>query len=143
MSDTQTAAFTKVAEDQRLEFLPRVVGRHFLAFENVVYTIAELQVSDYQGGYWEFLQEEGGVLGYMRPAESRTWGVDTEYHAVEMTSDALGLALSVMAANRVMWALAKDGILPPGNEQLSNLYHSLTELAYEHSESAAISQFLD
>jgi hypothetical protein len=143
MSDTQTAAFTEVADDQRLAFLPSVVGRHFMAFENAVYTIAERQVTDYQGGYWKFLQEEGGSLGYMRPAESRTWIVDTEYQAVEMSSDALGLALSIMAANQVMWSLAPDGILPCGNEQLSNLYHCLTELAYEHAESAAISLFLD
>ena len=143
MSDAQTAVFTEVADEQRLEVLPRGGGRHFLAFENVVYTIAERQVSDYQGGYWEFLQEEGGVLGYMRPAKSRTWVVDTEYHSVEMSSDALGLALSVMAANQVMWALAKDGILPRGNEQLSNLYYSLNDLAHKHSESSVISQFLD
>lgn len=143
MSVSKLPGFYLVSENSRLSFMLDIVGSSFIFVENDIFKKARDLVEGYDGGQWDFVKSDSSSFGYIRPTEKRIWKVNTSFHSVSMSSDALGLALTVMACNHALFAVCVSGSTNESHQTLSNTYDALMDLWPEHPEVDSIAQFLD
>ena len=131
-----TVIAQRVAEPQRLRTLPRVIGPLYLSFENTVYNMMGHYCTNYAGGYWEFYTLSNGGF-YMAPDQSQpmTIIVDGNGFSGELSADAAGVFITLMALNQFAWR-SRD-------ERFADLFYQLHEFALNHTEANAILRAID
>jgi hypothetical protein len=100
---------TLVADDDRLDFLPKHFGaRAMLHFETKVYDTAQQLCSEYKGGYWNFYEGPKGSF-FMAPS-SGTYDCDSPHNGWRGKVDAVtfGMICSLYAMNSVCWRFVED-----------------------------------
>lgn len=125
---------TKVADDDRLDVLPRHFPKSFLKFENLVYNMTEHVCSDYQGGFWEFYELSNGGL-FMAPQSDNEWQVSVpgNYFEGSVSSQVLGIISSLFALN----ALAHT------DELAADKYYQLLDHVRSHPDQGVIYRAID
>jgi hypothetical protein len=127
-----------VADEQRLNVLPRYFGAKLTYAELLVYQWMGQLCEGYGGGYWNFrLLSNGGF--YMAPQRDEPMQIRVETNGYEgaMSADAAGVTACLFAfcdmANRT------------GSEQerFIDLYYHLREYAACHAECAEILRAID
>ena len=133
---------TTVPEDKRQFFLPTNVGtKHMLAFEFYLYDLAQQQIKDYNGGFWEFYTLDNGAW-YMAPeGEGKVQVVAPNMYSGEMSRDAAGLALTLIAINHLLWHTYTTD--PERSEKLNAAFYALRDYAAQHPEAAEIYGAID
>lgn len=130
---------TECPEDKRLNFLPRHIGEdsgQFLHYEHLTFSFLEKASPDYGGGFWSFYNLSNGGF-YMAPALERPLRIiwEDNYFDSEMSPDAAGICVSLMAQNAFAWEIDID--------RFGEKFHALRDYAAQHEEAHLIYSFID
>lgn len=141
MQEEKIVATLVTDEDERIEFLPRLLGmRNLMRGQNKPFEWAGRLSKDYGGGSWAFydLSSNGGALigGYLAPQGSKQFTVIQNMNGYEgvMSADALGLTATIFTIAELM---------QNGDEKLITLYYHLLDFAAQHNEASEIFGAID
>ena len=127
-----------VAEENRLETLPKHFGRYLMQVENMVYHFARRLVPAYTGGLWHFYELSNGGF-YMAPdAKSMHLYVDGNGFDCEMSADAIGLTVCLFTFSHGSFQFPDDP-----DETFARHYHLARDFSYFHPEARFISAAID
>lgn len=136
--DSKTITRTQVAEDDRLDFLPKHMGLRLLfrGQNRFMEYMDRLSPQDYGGGYWEFYELSNGGW-YTAPAGEQRYRMewDGNYYKGEMSADAAGITASLFT----ICELANVS----GEDKLIAAYHLLLDYARQHAEAQEILSAID
>src|SRR5450631_1597090 len=126
----------EVANDERLQTLPRHFGRHMLTVEYAVYALMRKLASQYSGGYWAFFELSNGGF-YMAPECETELRICVDGNGFEgtMSADAAGITVCLFALSHLSFQIADDSI--------AEHFHRLRDFALEHAEASAILSAID
>lgn len=125
-----------VRDNDRLAFLPRVVGGHYLRAEHSVYNYMQYICPNYTGGFWNYYTlSNGGFYMAQQSTESIRIEIDSNGYCGEMSADAAG----IVACLFMLCALAAK----THDDLIIDRYHQLREYACEHAEASAILRAID
>ena len=126
----------EVANDERLQTLPRHFGRHMLTVESAVYAFMRRLANQYSGGYWAFFELSNGGF-YMAPEcdTELSIGVDGNGFEGTMSADAAGITVCLFALSHLSFQIA--------DESIAEHFHRLRDFALEHAEASAILAAID
>lgn len=137
-TDVTTITRTPVAAGDRLDILPKYLGRHFLEGEILIYTNLDIFCAAYKGAYWQMYELSNGAF-YMAPdfgaADLVHISVASNYYEGDMSPDAAGIVACLYAFNMLANKHQTD--------ELIELFHALRDYAGEHPEGAAIFGAID
>ena len=132
----ETITKTKCPDDKRLDFLPDQVGNHFLRYENLTYNFMRKACNDYGGGFWDYYSlSNGGFYMVFNTEKSLKMIWEDNYFDAEMSADAAGISISLLAQNAFAWEVEP--------EKFTTKYHALLDYAAQHEEAALIYRFID
>ncbi len=126
----------RVADNDRMDFLPSKLPGKFLQFEGATYDQLRGLTRDYAGGYWDFYDLTNGGF-FIAPHGAGEYAVNVAsngYHGT-MSHEAAGITASLYALNAMCWKYHE--------ERYNELYHHLRDFALEHAEAAAILGAID
>lgn len=134
-SDHTPIIATPVGQEDRLQFLPTLFGRHFMQVESAAYTWMRKLCGDYEGGYWEFLTLPNGG-GYLRPADG-PWVLDVDGNGFRgrLSNDAAGIVVTLFALSHLSFRFP--------DSELGGIYHRVLEYAKQHPEAEKILAAID
>jgi hypothetical protein len=126
----------EVANDERLQTLPRHFGRYMLDVEYAVYAFMRKLANQYTGGSWAFFELSNGGF-YMAPECETTFGISVDGNGFEgaMSADAAGIIVSLFALSHLSFQIPEESI--------AQHYHQLRDFALEHAEARAILAAID
>lgn len=127
---------TIVAEDDRMEFMPKHLGRHLMAGQNMFFDYLGQLSPDYKGGYWEFYELSNGGW-YTAPAGEQRYKMAWagNYYEGEMSADAAGITASLYTLSHLANTTEEDSLI--------NAYHLLRDFAIQHAEGQEILSAID
>lgn len=129
---------TRVPDDRRMDFLPRLFGRRLLIIgEHTVFRFMEiLSPSDYGGGFWDFYELADQPL-YLAPTSKPRFRIQCEGNGFEgeVSADAAGIIATLFAFSHLSFRHDDD--------ELAEGYGRLYAYAADHPEAAAIFQAID
>lgn len=139
MTQTQTDATITaqlVSEHERLGFMPRLFGRHYIQGEWLVYDWMRHLSSEYKGGYWNFYELSNGG-GYLAPRREGAFKMACagNWFEGEVSADAAGIIATLYALNGLANRTEDDAII--------ERYYQLANFAYEHAENGKIAAAID
>ena len=127
---------TLVAEDDRMDFMPKHLGRQLMRGQNMFPGYLDRLSVDYNGGYWEFYElSNGGWYTAPRGDQRYKMAWDGNYYQGEMSADAAGITASLFSINELANRTGEDGFI--------NAYHLLLDFAREHEEAQEILSAID
>ena len=125
-----------IAEDVRLDALPRHFGLHMLRLEDAVFDFMRQFATQYVGGYWDMLDLSNGGF-YMRsgnePVQLR---VPSNGYEGVMSADAAGITVSLFAYSHLSFQF-------PEETRFSRHFYQLRAYALEHPEASLIFAAID
>ena len=126
----------EIANDERMQTLPRHFGREMLAVEYAIYAFMRKLARQYTGGYWTFYELSNGGF-YMAPECETTFHVSVDGNDFQgtMSADAAGITACLFALSHLSFQI------PSGT--IANHYHQLRDFALEHAEAGAILAAID
>jgi len=133
----------KVADLDRLDFLPKHIGNHFAQFENYIYKLADNHVAEYKGGYWEFYElSNGGFYMSLASEESFSFENPNNYCSMQqLDSETISIILNLYALSNFSMMLYQKGI---DNDKPAIGYHVLRDYAaLEHEHASIIMKAID
>ena len=135
-SNPQAIVAREVADNERMQMLPRHFGRDMLTVEYAIFAFMRKLSSRYTGGYWSY-RELSNQGFYMAPqSESRfPISVDGNGFEGEMSADAAGITACLFALSHLSFQVR--------NEQIAEHYHLLRDFALEHEEASVILAAID
>ena len=123
-------------ESQRLEFLPRFVGKHFMVYEGFIFNKMREDAEKYEGGFWEYYAlSNGGFYMGLDQSERITMECTGNYFKGTMSADAASIGVNLYALNTFAWQLDAD--------KFSEDYYQLRDYALQHEEVAQIMAYID
>lgn len=134
MRETITA--TPVAEDNRMNFMPKHLGRHLWQGQNLFPAYLERMSPDYSGAYWEFFELSNGGW-YIAPMSDQHFNMSWSGNGYEgeMSADAAGITASLYALCHLANTTEEDAII--------SAYHLLRDFAVGHPEGQEILAAID
>ncbi len=132
----QTIEAREVANEARLQSLPRHFGRHMLTVESAVYAFMRRLANQYSGGYWAFFELSNGGF-YMAPKCDTELSICVDGNGFEgtMSADAAGITVCLFALSHLSFQIADD--------RIAEHFHRLRDFALEHAETSAILAAID
>ncbi len=126
----------EVANDERLQTLPRHFGRHMLTVEYAVYAFMRKLANPYSGGYWAFFELSNGGF-YMVPECDTELSICVDGNGFDgtMSADAAGITVCLFALSHLSFQIADDSI--------AQHFHLLRDFALKHAEASAILAAID
>ena len=126
----------EVAQDERLQILPRHFGRHMLRVEYAVYAFMRKLASQYTGGSWAFFELSNGGF-YMAPECGTKISICVDGNGFEgtMSAGAAGITVCLFALSHLSFQIA--------DESIAEHFHRLRDFALEHAEASAILAAID
>lgn len=129
---------TLVADDDRLEFLPKHLGLSLLFRGQNMFMeyMDKLSPKDYGGGFWEFYELSNGGW-YTAPRGDDQYRMEWAGNHYEgtMSADAAGITASLFTICELANRSQKDSLI--------QAYHALREYAVQHAEWEQIGQAID
>ena len=127
---------TLCPDQERLDFLPRHTGKHFLRYEQLVYATMDKSCEGYSGGFWHYYTLSNGGF-FMALDDHRRFRVecDSNGYEGEMSAEAVSLGVNLFVQNRFAWEIEA--------EHFSNAFYQLKDFAAEHPEVRDIMAFID
>ena len=135
-SNTQAIVAREVAENERLQMLPRHFGRDMLTVECAIFAFMRKLSVQYTGGYWTYYELTNRGF-YMAPQSDSRFlvAVDTNDFTGEMSADAAGITACLFALSQLSFQVR--------NDQIAEHFHLLRDFALEHSEANVILAAID
>lgn len=130
-----------VVESERLQILPKYLGRYMLAFESEVYTQMSRLCESYEGGYWEYyeLSNHGFFMATGETGEKVSLCNTGNWFQGSMSAEAAGIVVCLFALNSLLYRFEDQRDI----ERLYHLYDALRAFAGEHDESRLIYRAID
>lgn len=124
-------------ESKRLDFLPAFVGKHYLAYESMIFDkLREASNGQYNGGYWEFYTlSNGGFYMELRQDEALKMECIGNYYNGTMSAEAASIAVNLCVQNAFAWQVDA--------EKHSAHFDQLRDYAIQHNEAAQIMAYID
>lgn len=139
MDTTETPEITAetIAQEERGNFLPSLLPKAWLPFENTVYNLASTHSEDYQGGLWAFVELSNGGM-FMHPQSEKIFKVECwgNHYEGNMSAEAFGIGLCLHAFSRLSFSNRRGGLL-------SDRFAQLYDFAAGHAEASEIFSFID
>ncbi len=134
---------TVVPEDERLDFLPDLVGLRCMDVELAIFQFMGKLDNLYKGGYWDFVRINSGG-GYLRPDwEGKRQLIWPDNCSDELVSaDAAGIVVTLFALSRVSFISAEKEQWNAA-ERLSKVHRQITEFSRHHPEGSQIAALID
>ena len=127
---------TLVKEEDRLDFLPKHLGKKFLKFEMLTYAFMDNFCEEYSGGFWNFWTlDNGGILMTLDSTESFKVINPLNYFEDTMSAQAASVGMNLFALN--------DLANRTQDEKLADYFYALRDFASEHPEASKIFQLID
>jgi hypothetical protein len=126
---------TRVAEDHRLDFLPRHFKGWMLIFEGAVYARLRHLCAHYHGGYWEFFDLSNGGC-YMAPACGEFHLQAPNGYEGTVDADTTGVIVT-------LYALSHLSFQHPTKDVFAKHFHELRDFAMDHPQASAIFAAID
>ena len=134
----ETTSATLVADDQRLDFLPRHFGTLMLNVENYIYNRFDALCPDYDGGYWEFYElSNGGCYLAPRGEQYRIQQPNNHFDEV-VNADAAGIIITLYAMSELSFAYYYEKV-----EVFSERFYQLRDFALSHADARLIFRAID
>jgi hypothetical protein len=135
-NDSNAIVAREVAENERLQMLPKHFGRDMLTVEYAVFAFMRKLSTQYTGGYWVY-HELSNRGFYMAPQSDSNFlvAVDTNDFAGEMSADAAGITACLFALSHLSFQVR--------NDQIGEHFHLLRDFALEHAEASVILAAID
>lgn len=126
-----------VSESDRLDFLPKFLGKHFASFEGLVFGLMAEYSEEYSGGYWLFWTLSNGAFYMALDDKDKKYQISCagNYFDGLMTADAAGVVVCLIALNRLA--------CHTGEERFVELFYGLRDWALEHPEAELILAAID
>jgi hypothetical protein len=126
----------EIANNERLQALPRHFGRHMLNVEHAAYAFMRKLAKQYSGGHWEFFELSNGGF-YMAPECESTFSIFVDGNGFEgtLSADATGIVACLFALSHLSFQIP--------DESIAQHYHQLRDFALEHAEARAILSAID
>lgn len=123
-------------ESERLEFLPRFVGKHFMAYEAYIFNKMKEDAAKYNGGFWEYYTLFNGGF-YMSLTQEKPLKMVCvgNYYEGEMSADAASIGVNLFALNTFACEI--------NPEKFGEAYYQLRDYAIQHNEAAQIMAYID
>lgn len=120
-----------VAENQRLQMLPKHFGRHMLSVEHAVYSFMRELAKAYSGGYWTYFELSNGGF-YMAPQLEASFDITVDGNGFSgtLSADAAGITACLFAFSHLSFRIS--------DQRLSDHFHALRDFALGHAESRLI-----
>lgn len=135
--DSILVTATRVPDDQRMLFLPRVLGQNMQVGETLVYDWMSELAPDYHGGFWVFYEISNGGF-YMAPeldCETIRIRCAGNFYEGCMSPDAAGVVATLHALNDLAWKTRQARMI--------DLFHCLRNYAGDHAEGPEIFSAID
>ena len=125
-----------IAEDARLDTLPRHFGLHMLRLEDTVFDFMRQFVTRYIGGVWDMLELSNGGF-YMRTGNDPVnFRVPSNGFEEVMSADAAGITVCLFAYSHLSFQF-------PAEARFSRHFYELRAFALEHPEASLIFAAID
>jgi hypothetical protein len=136
-----------VAEENRLEFLPDNIGKHFIAYEDAIMNAMDKHIAEYNGGYYEFYKTDSGapIMIWSEDPDSEVTVVGDNYYSGKMSPVTASIAVNILIMNLLGWHLHEKGHIDD-SKHMFDLYHNLRNWAYSNldgDQAVELSKFLD
>lgn len=128
---------TLIKSGDRLDFLPKHVGRKFLQYEQAIYRYMHEYCEGYTGGMWNYytLSNGGFFMAWDADETSLKVSQPMNYYEGEMSAEAASVGMNLYVQNA--FAHQVDA------ERFSEAFHALRDFAIQHQEAAQIMAFID
>lgn len=136
MTTLEAITATKAKINEQLDFLPKYTGKHYLAYETMIYEYMGYASPDYKGGLWSYYGLSNGGF-YMRFIGREVMNMECEdnMYQGEMSADAASIGINLFVQNAFAWQVDA--------ERFSAAYHALRDFALQHKEAGEILRFID
>lgn len=127
---------TRVADENRAEFLPRFFGEYCLMGELTVQLWLAQLSTNYRGGYWHFYTLSNGGF-YMAPEQQDALHLSVcgNHFDAKMSADAAGIVATLFALNELLEN--------EGGDKFVNFYYFLRDFVGCHPEESLIYAAID
>ena len=134
--DATVITAQRVAEAERMDFLPRYAGRRFLLVETAAFRFLEQVSPDYHGGYWHFYTLSNGGF-FLVPAGPTRFRLRCDGNGFSgmVSAEAAGIVACAMALSHLSCQFEE--------ERLVDAFYQLRDFAATHIEASAIFGALD
>lgn len=129
-----TFTYTVVADEDRMDFLPKYCGNVFPYFERAVFNFARAFSVGYKGGYWQFYECSNGAF-FMAPDSDEQFMTYVPGNGFEgvLSAVGFGITLTLFALN---YLAARD-------PAMAEKYDLLMDFLVAVPESGVISRAID
>ena len=125
-----------IAEDARLDALPRHFGSHMLRLEDAVFDFMRQFATGYVGGYWDMLELTNGGFYLRTGSEPVKFRVASNGFEGVMSPDAAGITVCLFAYSHLSFQF-------PAEERFSRHFYLLRTYALEHPDANLIFAAID
>lgn len=128
-------------EKNRMDRITSMFGT--IQFNNIAFNIAEIMADNYNGGFWDYLEDENGRFLYMAPT-SGNFDISVEGNGFtgNVDADTFGIIVTLTGLSHLMMYLFEKN-KHHGHEHLNDLFFRLRQVALEHENAATIMQAID
>lgn len=125
-----------IADDARLDALPRHFGSHMLRLEDTVFDFMRQFATGYVGGYWDMLELTNGGFYLRTGGEPVAFRVASNGFEGVMSPDAAGITVCLFAYSHLSFQF-------PAEERFSRHFYLLRTYALEHPDANLIFAAID
>lgn len=123
---TTETLFTVIPEDDRLDFLEKHFGKHFLQFENLLFAIARKTLLNYSGGYWEYALTENGYPFVLPKSDDPITVTDIfGVNPTQLSAALAGIHSTTLVIMALLQSAEKYNLSDEFHDHLIDLYHEL------------------
>src|SRR5699024_4959691 len=90
---------TLVSDEERLNFLPRVMGKYYLKGESLVYAWMRKLCYSYDGGFWDFYELSNGGF-FLAPSTDEQF-ILRLYEEEKLSSTGSGIVVTLFALGQL------------------------------------------
>src|SRR5258706_7331722 len=125
-----------IAEDARLDALPRHFGSHMLRLEDAVFDFMRQFATGYVGRYWDMVELTNGGFYLRTGSEPVAFRVPSNGFEGVMSPDAAGITVCLFAYSHLSFQF-------PAEARFSRHFYELRAFALEHPEASLIFAAID
>ena len=132
---------TLTPDNQRMDRITDMFGG--IPFDNVVFHIADDITDDYNGGFWNYFEDDNGQFLYMAPADGEfSLSIPGNGFTGTVDADTFGLIVTLIGIGHLLMHLFENNDQANG-ERINDLFHKVRQFALNHKKASTIAQAID
>jgi hypothetical protein len=135
-NETRKVQATLIADEARLDALPRHFGRYFTVTENAIYGFMREFAADYRGAYYQFFDLSNGGFYAAPDLPPLELSINSNGFGGRMSADAAGITVCLFAYSHLSFRYQQA-------EVFGRQFHALRDYAADHAEAGKIFAAID